>query len=77
MPEDFARKIGLDVVDLQIAVANLQAVDVKDFFPRLEVSIGKNIQHLYQAATDIWLHTSDNRKAAEKLVDEIRKHSLF
>lgn len=71
---EFAAMLLYDSDGMAIAIGNLDGVDVKDFFPELAKSIGKNIQSLYQAATELWLSEASNAEQALEFCDSIRKN---
>jgi hypothetical protein len=71
--QEFAKIIGHETLGMEIAVANLETVDVKDFFIQLQKSTGEKIQNLYQASTELWLSDSSNKRDATLFVSELRK----
>jgi energy-coupling factor transporter ATP-binding protein EcfA2 len=74
--EKFAISVNCEVGTVEVAVANLSGVDVKDFFPILKDVLGKNIQHLYQCATELWLLDAENLKLAAELMTTVRANAF-
>jgi ABC-type cobalamin/Fe3+-siderophores transport system ATPase subunit len=73
---EYATLLRRDVNTIELAVANIDAIDIKDFFLQLRKSINIDLQILYEVATELWLSYPKNLEIALQLVKELKEFAF-
>jgi len=70
--QNYAKILGCNIEDLELAIANLSTVDIKEFFLQLKKAIRIDLQSLYNAAADLWLSNKENEDISKEFIDSLK-----